>query len=251
MTVDPHQSHTAEMNPLTVLPLLFAQAPIDRSVALFDAIRKGESTVVQALLVADPALAGAHNSDGATPALWAAYTRHPELAATVLAGREPDFFEACALGNKERASTLLAHDPKLIDGYSADGFTPLGLAVFFGHETIARPLVAAGADVNRPSRNTIRVSPLHSAVESGSLALLILLLDHGARPNAVEFLEATPLHSAAAAGRREMVERLLKAGADPRRKTKDGKTAADLARQYGHDELAAWLTNYSSGSDGR
>ncbi len=242
------------MNPLTVVPLLFAQASIDRVGPLFDAIRKGEAAQVSALMAADPALSGAHNADGATPALWAAYTRHPELAAVVLAGREPDFFEACALGNRERASALLAHDARLIDTYSADGFTPLGLAVFFGHEGVARQLVAAGADVNRPSRNAIRVAPLHSAVERGSLALLSLLLEHGARPDAVEFLEATPLHSAAARGSKEMVERLLAAGADPRRKTKEGKTAAELAHQYGHEALAVWLANYTSssrGSEGR
>lgn len=233
------------MNLLPVLPLLFAQISADRAAPFFDAIRKGDAGRVRALLESDPKLADARNSEGATPALWAAYTRHPELAGAVLAGRPPDLFEACALGNRERASLLLTRNPKLVDDYSGDGFTPLGLAVFFGHEELARHLVAAGADVNRPSRNSIRVAPLHSAVESGSVALLNLLLEHGARPDAVEFLEATPLHSAAARGNREMVERLLAAGADPRRKTKDGKTAADLARQYGHEELAAWLDNRS------
>jgi len=239
---------------LTVLPLLFAQAAADRAAPLFDAIRKGDTGQVRALMTSDPTLAGARNADGATPALWAAYTRHPELAPVVLAGREPDFFEACALGNRDRVSALLARDGKLVEAYSGDGFTALGLAVFFGHEEIARQLVAAGADVNRPSRNAIRVSPLHSAVESGSLPLLDLLLEHGANPDAVEFLQATPLHSAAARGSKEMVERLLKAGADPKRKTKDGKTAVDLARQYGHEELAVWIANYSSSgarSDGK
>ena len=243
------------MTPLTVLPLLFAtQAAIDHTTALFDAIRKGDAAQVQALMTAEPKLAGARNSDGATPALWAAYTRHADLAPLVLAGREPDFFEACALGRSERAADLLAHDARLIDAYSADGFTPLGLAVFFGHEEIARRLVAAGAVVNRPSRNAIRVTPLHSAVESGSLALLDLLLAHGAHADPVEFLGATPLDSAAARGSRKMVDRLLKAGADPRRKTNDGKTAIDLARQYGHEALAVYLAGYSSpaaGSDGK
>ena len=201
-------------------------------------------------MAANPGLSGIRNADGATPALWAMYTRHPELAAVVLAGREPDFFEACALGNRDRALALLSKDAKLVNAYSADGFSPLGLAVFFGHEEIARQLVVAGADVNSPSRNAIRVAPLHSAVESGSLALVSLLLEHGARPDAVEFLEATPLHSAAARGSKEMVERLLAAGADPRRKTKEGKTAAELARQYGHEELAVWLEAYKSSSGG-
>src|SRR5947199_337215 len=56
-------------------------------------------------------------------------------------------------------------------------------------------------------------------------------------PAAVEVPDATPLHSAAGLGNRAMVERLLAAGADPQRKTKDGKTAADLAREHGHESL--------------
>ena len=229
------------MSFLSVLPLMFAQVSADRGAQLFDAIRKGDAAEVRALLTADPKLADARNQDGASPALWAVYTRHAELAPIVLAGREPDFFEACALGRQELVAQGLRQDRKLIESYSRDGFTPLGLAVFFGHLEIARTLVASGADVNRPSRNSIRVSPLHSAVASGSIQLLDLLLSNGAAPNAVECLEATPLHSAAASGNREMIEKLLAAGADRQRKTKDGKTAAELARQYGHPELAAEL----------
>jgi hypothetical protein len=38
-----------------------------------------------------------------------------------------------------------------------------------------------------------------------------------------------------------MVARLLAAGADPRRKTNDGKTPADIARQYGHEAISQEL----------
>jgi ankyrin repeat protein len=211
------------------------------SAQLFDAIRQGNAAEVRALLAADPGLAQATNKDGATAALWAAYTRHPELTPILLAGREPDFFEACALGSLERATDLFRQDPGLLDGYSGDGFTALGLAIYFGNVETARMLVEAGADVNRASRNSFRVSPLHSAVESGSVVLLDLLLSRGADPEVAEFLEATPLHSAAARGDAAMVRKLLAAGANPQRKTKDGKTAADLARQFGHTDLATEL----------
>jgi ankyrin repeat protein len=45
----------------------------------------------------------------------------------------------------------------------------------------------------------------------------------------------TPLHTAAGHGNREIIAMLLAAGADRDRKASDGKTPADVARQYGHD----------------
>ena len=172
---------------------------------LFDAIRKGDAAGVSAILAAHPDAANARDASGATPALWAAYTRHSELAPLVLAGREPDFFEACALGRRERMSELLAQDPALATADSADGFSALGLAVFFGHVEIARLLVEAGADVNRRSNNSFLVSPLDSAVASGRIDAVDLLLQHGARPDSLE--------SAIAHGNPEIVERLRSAGA--------------------------------------
>jgi ankyrin repeat protein len=229
------------MSLISLLPLMFAQISADRGAQLFDAIRKGDAAQVKALLAEDPRLATTRNPDGATPALWAAYTRHADLAPLILAEREPDYWESCALGRMERVKSLVAEDGGLVNRDSADGFSGLGLAIFFGHVEIARLLVAAGADVNRASKNAFRVAPLHSAVASGRVELVDLLLSHGAKPDAVEFLEATPLHSAAASGNREMVEKLLAAGADRRRKTKDGKTAVELARQAGHPEIGELL----------
>jgi uncharacterized protein len=208
---------------------------------LFDAIRQGDAAEVRRLLDSDPQLAGARNADGATAVLWAAYTRHSEIAPLLLASRDPDFFEACALGRRERVEGMLRADPALARGFSADGFSALGLAIFFGHAEIARLLVAGGADVNAPSRNAFRVAPLHSAVASGDLQLVELLLENGALPESEEFLEATPLHSAAAHGNLPMVEKLLAAGANPGRRTKDGKTAAELARQHGHEAVSVRL----------
>jgi ankyrin repeat protein len=208
---------------------------------IFDAIRQGDADQVRTLLAADPALAGSRTPEGASTVLWAVYTRHPELAPLLLGSRPPDFFEACALGAAARVAELLTNDRPLAGQYSGDGFTPLGLASFFGQTELARLLLDAGADPRIPSRNALLVTPLHSATAGSHVAIVDLLLRHGADPNAVEGNGMTPLHTAAGNGNRETVALLVNAGADPTHQSHDGRTPAAVARQYGHFEVAAEL----------
>ena len=208
---------------------------------IFDAIRQGDPDQVRALLAADPALAASQTPEGAGTVLWAVYTRHPELAPLLLGSRPPDVFEACALGDTARVAELLAADRHLADQYSADGFTALGLACYFGHREVALLLLDAGADPKRTSRNALRVSPLHSAVSTGHRALAALLLERGADPNLEEANGMTPLHTAAGNGNREIVALLLQAGARPLHPSHDGRTPAAIAREYGHPEIAAQI----------
>jgi ankyrin repeat protein len=208
---------------------------------LFDAIRQGDADQVRALLAADPALADSRTPEGATPVLWAVYTRHSDLVPLLLSGRPADFFEACALGDTARAAGLLAADPPLANRHSGDGFTGLGYACFFAHADLARLLLDAGADPNLAARNPLAVAPLHSAVATDKAALVELLLAHGAHPDPEEGSGMTPLHTAAGHGNREIIARLRAAGADPSHKARDGRTPADIARHYGHTEVAAEL----------
>src|SRR3954452_22613222 len=126
---------------------------------LFDAIRQGDADQVRALLASDPGLADSRTPEGATAVLWAVYTRHADLAPLLLAGRSPDFFEACALGDAARVSELVSADRELANQYSGDGFTGLGFAAFFGHEEVARALLNAGANAQLAARNALGVSP--------------------------------------------------------------------------------------------
>ena len=208
---------------------------------IFDAIRNGNADEVRALLAADPALQYARTPDGATPVQWAVYTRHAELAPLLLGTRPPDFFEACALGRMERVTELLTADPALANTHSGDGFTGLGLACFFRHPETAKLLLDRGADAALPSANALRVAPLHSAITTGLVELVDLLLVRGADPNARESGGITPIHTAAAHGNREIIERLIVAGADRSALSDDGKTPADMARQYGHPEVVDQL----------
>lgn len=173
---------------------------------IFDAIRQGDAAQVGALLAADPSLATARTPEGASPVLWAAYTRHAELASVLLAGRQPDFFEACALG--------LPADTTDVNQFAPDGFTGLGLACFFGHVEIARRLLDEGADPNIASRNSFRVAPIHSAIAANSPAIVELLLSRGARIDIEDASGYTPLSSATAHGNQTIID-LLAAQAHP------------------------------------
>src|ERR1039458_3251385 len=200
---------------------------------IFDWIRQGDAERIRTLLAADPALANSRTPEGASLLLWAVYTRHPELAPLLLGSRPPDFFEACALGADARIAELLANNRQRVVQYSADGFTALGLAAFFGHCDAARLLLEAGANPNQASRNALHVTPLHSACSAGHAAVAGLLLEHGGDPNAAESNGMTPLHTAAGTGNREIAALLWNAGADRARQSHDGSTPAALARQHG------------------
>jgi ankyrin repeat protein len=200
---------------------------------IFDAIRQGDTERVKTLLSEDPSLASTRTPQGASPVLWAVYTRHAELAPLLLGDRQPDFFEACALG--------IAAETNDVNAFAPDGFTGIGLACFFGHLEIARRLLDRGADPNLASNNDLHVAPLHSAVTTGSAPMVRLLLERGANPNVQEGSGYTPLHTAAGHGNPEIIEMLVQAGADASRKAKDGKTPADVAQQYGYGEVAAKL----------
>lgn len=150
-------------------------------------------------------------------------------------------WEAAALGRDDRVRQALEGDPALVDAYSPDGNTPLGLAAFFGKPATVRLLLERGADVSAVARNYMKVQPLHAAVAGRSAEAVALLLERGADPNARQQVGYTPLMGAAGAGREDLVDLLLRHGADPALASDDGKTAASIAREHTHEALAARL----------
>ena len=169
-----------------------------------------------AILDADSTLAVARDGDGVSAVMHALYHGQREVA-EVVAGRLPavDVFEAAGLGRADAVARLVAGDPSLAGAWSADGFTALHFAAFFGGEGAAAALLAAGADPNLRSRNELEVMPIHSAVAGGHREVVIALLEAGADPNVRQRHGWTPLQGAAQHGDAELVDRLLAAGADP------------------------------------
>ena len=209
---------------------------------LFSAIERGDRALVERLLAAQPALASARHGDGVSATLYSLYYREPEIADLLASsGAEMTVFEAAALGRTETLQELLAADPARANAVSADGFSPLGLAAFFGQPAAARLLLDHGADPNAVSQNAMRVAPLHSAVAARDLDIAEALLTHGASVNAAQADDFTPLHEAAQNGQVEMIELLLAHGADPHARKSDGQTPLDVAREAGQQAAIAAL----------
>jgi len=114
---------------------------------IFDAVRAGNTTRVQELLNADPGLASVRNERGHTPVLIAQY-HHKRDAVAALLGADPalDIFDAASVGRTGRVAEWLEKDPALLEAHSGDGFSPLGLAAFFGQVETVKLLLARGAD---------------------------------------------------------------------------------------------------------
>lgn len=100
-------------------------------------------------------------------------------------GASYDLTIAAALGDLERVVTLLDNDFALIRHARPNLRRPLTAAVEYGHDAIARLLLARGADPTWPDADdSPRGGALHYAARRGNRELVELLLQHGADPNA-------------------------------------------------------------------
>ena len=156
-------------------------------------------------------------------------------------GHALDAFAAAALGLADQLRQRLAGDPSLATARTADGFTALHLAAFFGTPAAVAVLLEAGADPASVAANPMRVTPLHSALAGGGAEHAALLLEAGAPVDARQAGGFTALHAAARHGDARLVGLLLDHGADPSVRDDEGRSAADHAAETGHADLAAHL----------
>jgi len=182
------------------------------------------------------------------PALAIAkYYGQPEIA-SVLAqhGATLDVHLAAMVGNTGRVRELIAGNTGLMASHSADGWTPLHLASFFGHPETATLLLDSGVDVNARSTNAMTNQPLHAAVAGRANEVARLLLARGADVNARQNGGWTPLQGAAQSGNVELVRVLIAAGADLSARADNQQCALDLALTRGHQEVVQVLEEYGA-----
>src|SRR2546428_6729151 len=149
--------------------------------AFIDAIKAGEYERVKAMVSADPTLIDARGRTGESAILTAVYHRQKEIVNLLVArGAALSLFEAAAAGEIERVERLVAESPASVNGYSADGWTPLHLAAFFGHAKIVELLLAHAADVTARSKNPNANTPLHASLAANQKMAAGLLIGHGA-----------------------------------------------------------------------
>jgi ankyrin repeat protein len=200
------------------------------------AIKRGDIAALEAQLRADPDLAGTYEN-GVSAVRLALYHRQPAVLPALLAAQPPlDGLDHAALGGADELRADLAADPGLVRRRSADGFTALHYACFFGGAAAVEVLLAAGADPDAVADTPSRVRPLHSAAAARDAEAVRLLLEAGADPDARQAGGFTALHAAAQHDDDAVAALLLRHGADPALRSDDGEDAAAMARS--HDAAA-------------
>jgi uncharacterized protein len=202
-------------------------------------ITNGDVMGLNSLLAQKPELAKAVTSHHVSPLMLSCYYKKPEITNLLLKYiNELTLFEAAAAGKFDAVAFLVSEFPEAVNYHAEDGFTPLGLACYFGHYEVARYLILKGAEVNLPSNNGFNVFPIHSAAAGNFTDIAALLIESNANVNVKQQAGATPLHSAAQNGNLDMLILLLEAGAEVNVRMEGGKLPADLAREKGFAEIA-------------
>ncbi|ORZ32467.1 ankyrin repeat-containing domain protein, partial [Catenaria anguillulae PL171] len=109
-----------------------------------------------------------------------------------------------------------------------DGTTPLLIACFSGHASIAAMLLDTRR-ANLMARNASEQTAMSLAASEGHVPIVELLLARGFPANYVDQFGWTPLMLASHANQATIVTALVNAGADPSMTSPDGKTAMAIA----------------------
>ena len=183
------------------------------------------------------------NESGETLFLYCTYRGKAKCADALKQRGRLTLQEAAAAGDVERIAACLAAAPWTVQTLSGDGWTALHLAAFLGQKEALLFLLDHGASPLQWGRAFDSNLAIHAACAGRRLskAEFARLVGATGDPDVAQKGGYTALMIAAGNGFTDAVDVLLSAGADRTRKTTEGKTAADFARERGHAELAERL----------
>ncbi len=210
---------------------------------LLAAAKANDAGKARAILARNPYIARMKTPNGTLLLTAKFYGAEDALAALLEHVQEDrlDLYEAATLGRAARLKTILGQSRLRVNEPGPEGFTPLGLASFFGHADAVKVLLEHGAAVNDKDRSRFGNTALDAGVAANSADVVRVLLAAGANPNVRDSADYTPLHKAAANGNVDIVRMLLEHGADATATRKGGGTPADEARGKGHADVAELL----------
>ncbi|RQP25012.1 ankyrin repeat domain-containing protein [Piscinibacter terrae] len=226
---------TAHAAPASIDPACQALASLDGAGQVFEEARTA--------LLAAPRIYRALGAD-----------RHPLLLKVLAAGDDPNGCGLSAMtplaiaitsGDLAAVDILLAHGADIeLDGGGAG--SPLATALSSGRLEIASHLTERGANIHAP---TIFGNMLHllcanlqmSRDETRQLRLARLMVEQGVPADAPGPRGTTPLMWAVISKNRPMVAFLLERGANPLAMNDRGKTAIDMARKPGNEQVLRLL----------
>jgi ankyrin repeat protein len=212
--------------------------------AIIDIIKEGDNNQLEQKLKENPLLIDEKTDQGVSLLQYAAYLRNSD-AIEIIRKYKPELniFEAACVGDNNIIVQSLLKDPDLLNAFSSDGFTLLGLASYFGHIALIKSLLEMGANPNISSNNQLKVSPIHSACAISNFHIAELLINNGADVNAKQMQGVTPLHSAAHNGQTLLAKLLIHNGADLNAKMENGFTPLSLALEKNFQETAEFIKN--------
>ena len=110
-----------------------------------------------------------------------------------------------------------------------------------GHIDIVEKLIAAGCDVDK-ARTDTGATPLYIAANRGHIDIVEKLIAAGCDVDKAKTTTGTtPLFIAAQKGHIDIVKQLLENGANKLLCDSDGDSPLDVARVWGHNNIAALL----------
>jgi hypothetical protein len=169
---------------------------------IFELIEVADVEGIRARLAEDPGAAAAHDEQGLSAVMRAAYRGQEVLDAVRAADPPLEPFDRIVVGESEGLPAP--------DAWTPDGFTPLHIAAFADNAAAARRLLAAGADPDvLATASFARVTPLGTCAFAGANEVARVLLEHGADRTLTADHGFTPLDSARANGNDELVGLLL------------------------------------------